>query len=169
MFLDRVLPRPWRLLLAVTQHATPLDRTRRHEGDVKDSVAAETLSNLSQAEFIQHPNHMQQQQQYHQYRHVADPRPSSYPCGPLNLGQQPQQGHIPRRHSQDDDGQGMDDNDGQGGTGNRMNGGEGADGDKLSSSSGKTGGRRSGCSATMSNDEWTRQRKDNHVRVQFYR
>ncbi|KAH9932846.1 hypothetical protein B0H21DRAFT_760478 [Amylocystis lapponica] len=166
-----------------------------NRGDLKDSAAAETLSNLSQATFAQHqahqqhPHHPQHLQHPHHYPvhphhpHVtlADPGPSTHPRGPPNLGQlsaaasalqsptaPPQQGQMPmmRAHSQEgDDGMGNDDGGGDGMDGG--SGGEGgADGDKPNSSGGKAGGRRGGRSATMSNDEWTRQRKDNHKEVE---
>jgi hypothetical protein len=82
--------------------------------------------------------------------HVLEPGPSSHPRGPPDLGeiggppqQQQQQQQQPMQGSDDmEDGDLLDEN---------------------GMSGGSAGGRRGSRSATMSNDEWTRQRKDNHV------
>lgn len=150
------------------------------------SAAAETLSTLSQGSYaaaphLQHPHqhpayHHGMHPQQHPHQHPGmpnEPGPSSHPRGPPNLGQLsaaasalqnpqvPQPAQSAMRSSQErqdgDDG-GMHD----GTTDGEQNGQ-----DQNGSPSAKpSGGRRGGRSATMSNDEWTRQRKDNHKEVE---
>ncbi|OCH90124.1 hypothetical protein OBBRIDRAFT_793586 [Obba rivulosa] len=160
-----------------------------NRGDLKDSVAAETLSNLSQAAtFAQHQGHPQSIPHPHQYHTLpphlqhphgppSEPGPSSHPRGPPNLGQlsavatalqgapqQPPPTSAIRTGSHA--GEGAPDGDGPGGPNSA--GGEGSiDGaDKSQTPSKSAGGRRGGRNPTMSNDEWARQRKDNHKEVE---
>jgi len=87
--------------------------------------------------------------------------PSSHPRGPPNLTnplpggsptlQAPPSGSATRT----EEGQDGEHSDGAGGS-------QGGDNEKPKSS----GGRRNGRSATMSSDEWARQRKDNHKEVE---
>jgi hypothetical protein len=86
-----------------------------------------------------------------------DPGPSSHPRGPPNLGApvgMPGVGGVGAGGGEDDGGEDME------GDSLSADGGSGAMG-----ADGMGGGRRGGRAATMSNDEWTRQRKDNHVRI----
>ncbi|OBZ74673.1 Transcriptional regulator CBF1 [Grifola frondosa] len=54
-------------------------------GDLKDSAAAEALSNLSQAGFMQqHPQHLQQPHPGH-FQHVVHPHQMPHPDSPVNL------------------------------------------------------------------------------------
>ena len=71
-----------------------------------------------------------------------EPGPSSHPRGPPSLAGMGGPGGPPPSQHSNGDGPGSD-----------------QDGDKPKSAS----GRRTGRSATMTNDEWARQRKDNHV------
>ncbi len=117
---------------------------------------------------------------------INDPGPSSHPRGPPNLGQlsavatmqaapsqqqvqqvqqqQQQQGLPPPGGSHADDG-GADGNMSSGSPSGKE-GGEGEGG--QASASAPSGGRRGGRTAAMGSDEWSRQRKDNHVRIYFY-
>ncbi|KAI0938006.1 hypothetical protein AcW1_002333 [Taiwanofungus camphoratus] len=164
--------------------------------DPKDSVAAETLSNLAQTAYAQqgHPNHPQHiphqahyhvvhsQQPPHSHPLASEPGPSSHPRGPPNLGQlgavasalqpppplPPTQTSVMRTQAHDG-GEGAQRLEGQdAGAGDGGNGSDGAgDGSDKAGNSGKSsGGRRGGRNAAMSNDEWTRQRKDNHKEVE---
>ena len=142
------------------------------QGEAKDSAAAEALSHLAQGFPVAQnfPHGMLAGQLPLQHTAMpSEPGPSSHPRGPPNLGQlsavasaiqatvhQAQQAaaaaaaadaHPP---SQDDTSPQSPDSPSQDGT------------DKPAS--GKSGGRRGGRSAAMSNDEWARIRKDNHVR-----
>ena len=116
---------------------------------------------------------------------INDPGPSSHPRGPPNLGQlsavatmqaapsqqqqaqqqaaQQQQGLPPPGGAHGDDG-GADGNMSSGSPSGKE-GGEGEGG--QASASAPTGGRRGGRTAAMGSDEWSRQRKDNHVRIYF--
>lgn len=148
--------------------------------DSKDSsaVAAETLSNLSQAAAFQgHPGLAQAQQiaqhyaahlPHHPHVLATDPGPSSHPRGPPNLGQLSAaasaiQGGPQGQASRAQDGDERKENGSVEGNASGSGEGEGDGQDKPNSSSKSGGGRRGGRSATMTNDEWTRQRKDNHV------
>ena len=157
-------------VVAVQYSLTPRVLT---QGDLKDSVAAEALSHLAQgfppvAHPGQFPHGMLPTQLPLQHNPMAgEPGPSSHPRGPPNLGQlsavatalqanaqqlpPPPDGHPP---SQDG--------------GAPPNGGPPTDDDSPDASekptSAKGSGRRGGRSSTMSNDEWARIRKDNHVR-----
>ena len=95
----------------------------------------------------------------------GEPGPSSHPRGPPNLGQlantalqnAPPPGQQPLRTSQEPQSAG----------GAVANGGapDSPDGSEKTASASKAApARRGGRSATMTNEEWTRQRKDNHVR-----
>lgn len=113
-------------------------------------MAAEALSNMAQTGFG-HPI-----ANYQHYNPIPgmEPGPSTHPRGPPNLaspssGAPGSSAPVPRSE-EDQNGDGQDDD---GGT-------QSADNEKPKSS----GGRRNGRSATMTNDEWARQRKDNHVR-----
>lgn len=92
---------------------------------------------------------------------INDPGPSSHPRGPPNLEQlsavamqaapvkQPPQPPRPEDGIPEPDGS------------------ESPSGAGQNPAAGGIGGRRSARSATMGSDEWTRQRKDNHVSVLF--
>ncbi|OJT11302.1 Transcriptional regulator CBF1 [Trametes pubescens] len=148
-----------------------------NRGDLKDSAAAEALSNLSQTAFLQ--QHLPQPSQFpgmHPLQHngmPSEPGPSSHPRGPPNLGQlsavatalqatapqpPPSTEGAPPSASQDG--------------GQPQDSPEPEDGDspdtERPTSTGKSGGRRNGRSSTMTNDEWARVRKDNHVRPPFH-
>lgn len=82
-----------------------------------------------------------------------EPGPSSHPRGPPNLGNINTGASPNEQISHGSDGQDVPQSPGAGPSSPN-------DSDKP-----KTAGRRTGRSATMSNDEWARQRKDNHVRV----
>jgi transcriptional regulator CBF1 len=122
------------------------------------------------------------------YQHNLDPGPSSHPRGPPNLGQLsalasggtgvPHGGTLGSpplssvRGQEMEEG-GSDDELSGGGAGaanSGVGGGIGTGPGRGASASaatggGSTGGRtRSNRSATMGSDEWSRQRKDNHVR-----
>ncbi|KAL4254671.1 hypothetical protein ABKN59_004470 [Abortiporus biennis] len=110
--------------------------------DLKDNAAAaETLSNLSQTQLM------------------SEPGPSSHPRGPPTLGQFSASPTSALRQGAEDEGQSMEMED------PASQGGEGSPSpdDKPSS---KPAGRRGGRNATMTNDEWARQRKDNHKEVE---
>ncbi|KAL1943295.1 hypothetical protein VTO73DRAFT_4370 [Trametes versicolor] len=146
-----------------------------NRGDLKDSAAAEALSNLSQTAFLQ--QHLPQTGQFpnmHPLQHngmPSEPGPSSHPRGPPNLGQlsavatalqatapqpPPSAEGAPPSASQDG--------------GQPQDSPEPEDGDspdtERPTSTGKSGGRRNGRSSTMTNDEWARVRKDNHKEVE---
>ncbi|KAH9929451.1 uncharacterized protein B0H18DRAFT_997459 [Fomitopsis serialis] len=130
-------------------------------GDLKDSAAAEALSNLAQAAAFpghpHHPGHLPHPHQppppYHvvhpsQHPQVmgGEPGPSSHPRGPPNLGQlantalqngPPLPGQQPTMRASQEP-----------------------------MTPPARSARRGGRSATMSNEEWTRQRKDNHKEVE---
>ncbi|KAH9834475.1 uncharacterized protein C8Q71DRAFT_143685 [Rhodofomes roseus] len=152
-------------------------------GDLKDSAAAEALSNLAQAAYPghpQHPGHLPHPHQppppYHvvhpsQHQQVmgGEPGPSTHPRGPPNLGQlantalqnAPPPGQQPTmRVSQEPAPL----------SAGGANGGLLDDDQDETDKSGSTGkpasARRGGRNATMTNEEWTRQRKDNHKEVE---
>ena len=137
---------------------------------MKDSAAAEALSHLAQGAFMtaghpgqfpppphgmlpnQPPNIM-----------AGEPGPSSHPRGPPNLGQLSaiatalqatahQEAPPPPQPEEESPSAGGE--------------GSGGEGDKPAPA--KTGGRRGGRNPTMTNDEWARIRKDNHVRPTFH-
>jgi hypothetical protein len=129
------------------------------QGNLKDSDAAQTLSNLSQANFASNPqlaHHLSlAQSQSNPFSH-GDPGPSSHPRGPPNLGQlsavasqstpmTAPTGNLSREQEQDDGSDGDEDN------------------KDTQHSPPPTIGKRSARSATLGSEEWTRQRKDNHV------
>ncbi|OSD00680.1 hypothetical protein PYCCODRAFT_1437004 [Trametes coccinea BRFM310] len=153
-------------------------------GDLKDSAAAEALSNLSQTAFMQqhlpqaHPGQFPPQgihphQQPLQHNGIGgEPGPSSHPRGPPNLGQlsaiasalqanAPQAANATeaRPPSATQDGSAPQESPSPAAD---LTSGEG---DRASPSQ-KTSGRRGGRSATMTNDEWARIRKDNHKEVE---
>ncbi|KAI0673185.1 hypothetical protein C8Q78DRAFT_1077465 [Trametes maxima] len=147
----------------------------------KDSIAAETLSNLSQtvasqqqvpqthpAQFPPHGMHPHQQPVQHNGM-PNEPGPSSHPRGPPNLGQlsaaasalqtnapQPPPSGEGRPPSQDEGA--------PHGSPSPVEGG--SPDDERPAPATKTSGRRGGRSATMTNDEWARVRKDNHKEVE---
>ncbi|KAH9851282.1 hypothetical protein C2E23DRAFT_877133 [Lenzites betulinus] len=149
-----------------------------NRGDLKDSAAAEALSNLSQTAFMQQHLPQAHPAQFpphgmHPIQHngmPGEPGPSSHPRGPPNLGQlsavasamqatapHPQpvaEGQPPDDSQEGDQTQGSPPPDGDDG-----------DTDRPPSTS-KSSGRRNGRSATMTNDEWARIRKDNHKEVE---
>lgn len=135
--------------------------------------AAQTLSNLAQApqQFAgQHPLGVHYPPSG--LPGINDPGPSSHPRGPPNLGQlstvamqaapavQQQQAQQQQGQQQ---GQRMDEglNDEQAAS----NGTTKEAGSPPATSSGSTGRARGSRTATMGSDEWSRQRKDNHVRI----
>jgi len=133
-------------------------------GEIKDAAAAEALSNLSQTAFAAQTGQMPAFQTHMQQHVMSEPGPSSHPRGPPNLGQGLPNAPPPLSDLHND----MDMSDG----GGEMNGDQhsmesviGPNGEEKPSSK-NGGGRRSGRSATMSNDEWARQRKDNHKEVE---
>ncbi|KZT03263.1 uncharacterized protein LAESUDRAFT_704857 [Laetiporus sulphureus 93-53] len=162
-------------------------------GDLKDTAAVEALQNLAQTTFQGHPPHpghiphpqqpppphymVHPQQHPHSHVMANEPGPSSHPRGPPNLGQlantalqnspsnaQP----TMRTRSQDGVPDGVP-SAGDGEAASAANGGSGGEGDsteKVGAVKSATAGRRGGRNATMSNDEWTRQRKDNHKEVE---
>jgi hypothetical protein len=150
-----------------TSDLMPFSSQLTAHGDGKDSDAAQTLSNLSQANFtsahqlpqLAHQLSLTQTQgQSNSFPH-SDPGPSSHPRGPPNLGDlsalasQSQPIPAPRtqpmRHEMDD----------------VSDGDEGNESKEAKPSPSATTGKRGGRSATMGSEEWTRQRKDNHVSV----
>ncbi|KZT66770.1 hypothetical protein DAEQUDRAFT_729901 [Daedalea quercina L-15889] len=150
----------------------------------RDSAAAEALSNLAQAAAFpahpHHPGHIAHTHPPPPPYHVVhpsqhppvmggDPGPSSHPRGPPNLGQlantalqnaPPPPGQQPNmRASQEPPSAGA--------PGSANGAPESPDGSDQPASASKPGSaRRGGRSATMSNEEWTRQRKDNHKEVE---
>lgn len=142
-----------------------LPQLYRVQGDPKDSIAAEALSNMSQSSPQYH--HMPPGMPMYQHYPGMDPGPSSHPRGPPgmgNVGQIPagmQSNNAPPpsgvKSPIDAEGQQSARSDGQDGPPS-----SGTESEKPKSAS----GRRNGRSATMTNDEWTRQRKDNHKEVE---
>jgi hypothetical protein len=139
--------------------------------------AAQTLSNLSQATFpAQHQLPVQQHaypgpNALGQHPAISDPGPSSHPRGPPNLGQlsavaaagMGTMQNLPQmtatRQEMEEGASGDDDGGEMSGTGVNPTG---------ASATSPSGGRtRGGRSATMGSDEWSRQRKDNHVSVVY--
>lgn len=137
---------------------------RLDQGDLKDSsAAAEALSHLSQGFSPvpgQFPPGILSNQLPLQHPMGGEPGPSSHPRGPPNLGQlsaiaSALQASAHQGQSPEEDGA---QNDGDEGS---------PEASDKPGSSGKTSGRRGGRSAAMSNDEWARIRKDNHVCTPF--
>jgi transcriptional regulator CBF1 len=133
------------------------------QGDGKDSAdAAHTLSNLSQANFSsshqlpQHTHLTHAQTQGNPFPH-GEPGPSSHPRGPPNLGDlsalASQSQPIPATRAQP---LMQDMDDGASDDSHEMK-------EPKASPPATTTGKRGGRSATMGSEEWTRQRKDNHV------
>ncbi|KAI0772347.1 hypothetical protein BD413DRAFT_492474 [Trametes elegans] len=157
-------------------------------GDLKDSAAAEALSNLSQTAFLQqqvpqqahpgqyppHPMHAHPQQQQQQQQHNgmgSEPGPSSHPRGPPNLGQlsavaSALQANAPPAPSSSENRPQSAGHD-AGAPQESPSGGEGdsPDTDRPTPAP-KSNGRRGGRNPTMTNDEWARLRKDNHKEVE---
>ncbi|PSR73012.1 hypothetical protein PHLCEN_2v11116 [Hermanssonia centrifuga] len=130
-------------------------------GDPKD--AAETLSNMSQAAAGYPPLQPNGVPMYYQ---AMEPGPSTHPRGPPALGNMPQMpsGMAPappptsaRMHTDGNDSQ-------HAGSDGQQGEDSGDGGEKGSTPKGTS--RRNGRNQTMSNDEWTRQRKDNHKEVE---
>jgi len=146
-------------LASFLQNINVMKGASQAEGD-----AAQMLSGLSQTQSNGFgPPHMTAHQiAQHQYPHpLNDPGPSSHPRGPPGLGQMQQQG--PQRTPPMSDARSPvsdgSPGDGEGGHGD-MHGSPGA------SVNGGSGRARTGRAANMSNDEWARQRKDNHKEVE---
>lgn len=141
---------------------------------MKDTDAAQVLSALAQShevpaglrrdlEDAAKANRQQQMQQQHvfstssngngQYAQPGEPGPSSHPRGPPTLYDphaiQQTQNVSHHHHGHSQDGHSGDD-------------GDENDNDDEPKTPG--GGSKRGRSATMGTEEWTRQRKDNHVR-----
>ncbi|KAI0830329.1 hypothetical protein BC628DRAFT_1357443 [Trametes gibbosa] len=149
-----------------------------NRGDLKDSAAAEALSNLSQTAFMQQhlpqghpaqfsPHGMHPHQQPIQHNGMpGEPGPSSHPRGPPNLGQlsavaSAMQANAPQPAPA------AEISDSQEGEPTQGSPPPDADeGDDRPASTSKSSGRRNGRSATMTNDEWARVRKDNHKEVE---
>lgn len=127
----------------------------------KDSDAAQTLSNLSQnAQFAALAQAQAQAQPGTSGPNQSNPfdaGPSSHPRGPPNLGQlsalasqSPPLSAARAQGQQEGEEMGSDgDEDNKGGN----------------QASPQPGTKRGGRSATMGSEEWTRQRKDNHVSI----
>jgi len=141
-----------------------LKEASQGEGD-----AAQILSNLAQSQSFGGPHttghhigsHQMPQHPYPSSHHqLSDPGPSSHPRGPPNLGQAISSGSLrtppmsSARTPVSDESPG--DAEGQS---NDIHGSP----TNSNSGSGRT---RSGRGANMSNDEWARQRKDNHKEVE---
>ena len=136
---------------------------------MKDSAAAEALSHLAQGAFMPggHPNQFPPHGMHPNQPPIppmaGEPGPSSHPRGPPNLGElsaiatalQATAHQAAPPPQPDDDNMSAGGGDGSGG-----------EGDKPAPT--KTGGRRGGRNPTMTNDEWARIRKDNHVRLSFH-
>jgi hypothetical protein len=142
---------------------TPLPLQFSEQGNPKED-AAQTLSNLSQAAFPPQQLPVTQQLPHHYMPNVSDPGPSSHPRGPPNLGQLSAVAASGAAQGQPPMSDDLDDlpSDGEGSTG-KASGLPPAS--ATSSPTGRNGATRSrGRASTMGSDEWTRQRKDNHVR-----
>lgn len=165
-------------------------------GNMRDSAAAEALSNLAaQASFQpHHPGHIPHPHQPPPPYHVVhphqpphphglgnEPGPSTHPRGPPDLGQlaqsalqNPPPGGPPvtaptmRTRSQDapDVPPPLDGDASSGANGDLSPEGTPDNTDIVGAVKSASGGRRGGRAANMSNDEWTRQRKDNHKEVE---
>ncbi|TBU40521.1 hypothetical protein BD309DRAFT_967247 [Dichomitus squalens] len=152
-------------LAAILKHIPDL----LNRGDLKDSAAAEALSHLSQGAFVpaaptgQFPHGILPNQQSLPPM-SGEPGPSSHPRGPPNLGQLSAVASALQAtaHQATSAPPPQSDAESPGGGGGEGSSGEG---DRPSSQS-KSSGRRGGRSATMTNDEWARIRKDNHKEVE---
>lgn len=147
---------------------TPITHSYFQSDDPKDpATAAEALAGLSQSSFqsaiagqlpMQHTFQASILPASHQQT-----GPSSHPHGPPNLGQPLQTSSMRTEVPEGDQTQPLDE-DSQllGASVDTANSSQddGEPGDHKPGS-----GRRSGRNATMTNEEWTRQRKDNHVRA----
>ncbi len=147
------------------------------QGNPKED-AAQTLSNLAQAPYAQQlPVHYPTPGGL---PGINDPGPSSHPRGPPNLGQlsavamqaapvqpqPPQQGQLPPGRPEDGAPGG---NLAQNAPGASTEGtAQPTTPNQVSSGSASTGGRRGANRAAIGTDEWTRQRKDNHVCFSFF-
>ncbi|KAI0363231.1 hypothetical protein BV20DRAFT_975908 [Pilatotrama ljubarskyi] len=154
-----------------------------NRGDLKDSAAAEALSNLSQTAFLQQhlpqahpgqfpPHGIHPHQQPMQTNGMAnEPGPSSHPRGPPNLGQlsavaSALQANAPQASPSAEGRPPSASHDG-GAPQSSPSPAEGASPEgERPTSTGKPTGRRGGRNATMTNDEWARIRKDNHKEVE---
>ena len=149
------------------------------QGNPKED-AAQTLSNLSQAPFGQQlPVHYAAGASGGGLPGINDPGPSSHPRGPPNLGQlsavamqaapvsvPPSQGQPGRPEEGAAPGSQVPNAAGPS-TGATEAAGQ-ANTSTQTASNTSTGSRRGANRAAMGTDEWTRQRKDNHVRAQSF-
>jgi len=134
------------------------------QGNPKED-AAQTLSNLAQAP----PpfGTLQYSPGAPGLPGINDPGPSSHPRGPPNLGQlsavamQAAPVNVPTGRQD-----GNAENTSTGSASAKE--GETTEANQATTTT-PTGGRRSGRSATMGSDEWSRQRKDNHVGIPLFR
>lgn len=129
--------------------------------NLAEGEAAATLSNLSQQAPFTLPHNSPYPPPIHA-QHLPpglEPGPSSHPRGPPNLGQlsNAAAGAMPMP-PQPQGPSGMEEEQEEGGEGDKDQQGQNA--------AGAQGGRRLGRAALMTNDEWTRQRKDNHKEVE---
>jgi hypothetical protein len=140
-------------------------RQLSEQGNLKED-AAQTLSNLSQGAFPPPPHTLAHQQMHYIPANISDPGPSSHPRGPPNLGQLSAVAAAGAAQGppHEDMDEGPNDNEeirrvvkvvtnaptALAGTPNVKNG---------------NAPRARARSAAMGSDEWTRQRKDNHVRA----
>lgn len=130
---------------------------------MKDNAAAEALSNLSQSTFG-HPMSQIPMHTFQVHPGLSEPGPSTHPNGPPNLGLSmssgPNGSASTIRSGEGEDSTQPTDGQGLAGDSSTQSASGASPDDKPAKGS---GGRRSGRSATMTNDEWARQRKDNHV------
>lgn len=131
------------------------------QGNPKED-AAQTLSNLAQGSSPF--GTLQYSPNASGLPGINDPGPSSHPRGPPNLGQLSavamQAAPVNVQTGRQD---GNAENASTGSASAKE--GDSSEANQATSTSAPTGGRRSGRSATMGSDEWSRQRKDNHVGV----
>ena len=139
------------------------------EGQGNKEDAAQALSNLSQnSSPFGTPQLSLQYPPPTGLPGINDPGPSSHPRGPPNLGQlsavamQATPVNVQQQQPRPEDGT---PDQGQISSANSID----KDGSASPSAAGPTttgaGGRRGARSATMGSDEWSRQRKDNHVNI----
>ncbi|KAH8092194.1 hypothetical protein BXZ70DRAFT_951658 [Cristinia sonorae] len=136
-------------------------------GDPKDSTAAEALADLSQSSFQSAITSQLPMQ--HQFQASILPAqqsgPATHPHGPPNLGQPMQTSSVRTEVGEDNQTQPLEGESQLQTSASHIDGGSSTQ-EETESPSKPSSGRRSGRNATMSNEEWTRQRKDNHKEVE---